>query len=65
MTDADTIQYRYDMLTAQDDGEMEHPQKVIQKYAPDAGCFEPHSVADCWTFFSPRLEAPPRFIRPI
>lgn len=57
------VEYRFDMQTAYENGEKEHPQIVIRKYAPQASDFEAHSVADCWTFFSPRLDSPPRFIR--
>ncbi|TXG77415.1 hypothetical protein E6Q11_02790 [Candidatus Dojkabacteria bacterium] len=55
-------QYRYDMFGARNAGFLDHPQKVIRLFAPDAFDFEPVTIADCWIFRSPEIVDMPDFI---
>lgn len=58
---------RFDMRTADESGEKDHPQRVMQKYGISYADAEPISIADCWIFYECEAKYTnlPTFIKPI
>jgi hypothetical protein len=62
---SEQLRYRYDMIGAAKAGRNEHPQLVIQEYAPDAYYFQPEPIGDCWLFIANRIANLPNFIEEV
>lgn len=62
MTDNAIHRYRYDLQSADEAGETEHPRLVIRRHAPDAHLFEPSSFGECWFFSARAIELLPGYI---
>jgi hypothetical protein len=54
--------YRYECQGAHAAGVLLHPQVAIQLLAPRATELRPESIAACWMFTSPPIEAPPAYV---